>query len=78
MSRYIAKNLSDYNQLYAESLSNPSRFWGEFAEQEFTWHRKWDNVLDFDLTKPNVKWFEGAKLNITENCIDRHLATKGE
>jgi len=78
MSRYIAKNLSDYNQLYAESLSNPSQFWGEFAAQEFTWHRKWDNVLDFDLTKPNVKWFEGAKLNITENCIDRHLATKGE
>jgi acetyl-CoA synthetase len=77
MSNFIAKSLSDYHKLYTESVENPEKFWREFAEQEFTWHKKWDKVLDFDLHEPTVKWFEGAELNITENCIDRHLATKG-
>lgn len=78
MSNFIAKSLADYHKLYTESIENPEKFWGDFAEQEFTWHKKWDKVLDFDLHEPRVKWFDGAELNITENCIDRHLATRGE
>ncbi|MEY2924999.1 MAG: acetate--CoA ligase, partial [Bacteroidota bacterium] len=66
-----------YTQAYNAGLENPEKFWGEFAEQEFTWHKKWDKVLQYDLHIPTVKWFDGAELNITENCIDRHLETKG-
>lgn len=78
MSNHIVKSLADYHKLYAESIENPEKFWGDFAEQEFTWHKKWDKVLEYDLHEPRVKWFDGARLNITENCIDRHLATRGE
>jgi len=52
-------------------------FWEKIAEENFTWYKKWDNVLEWDFKKPEVKWYQGAKLNITENCIDRHLSTKG-
>ncbi len=76
--KYIVKTLSDYKEAYKQSTEKPEEFWAGFAEQEFQWHKKWDNVLSYDLEKPEVKWFEGAKLNITENCIDRHLGTKGE
>ena len=47
-------------------------------KRHFVWRKKWDKVLSWDFTKPEVKWFEGAQLNITENCIDRHLATRGD
>jgi|TARA_B110000879_G_scaffold57742_1_gene81218 acetyl-CoA synthetase len=82
MSNFIVKSQEQYQELYKASTENPEKFWGDFAEQEFTWHKKWDKVLDYSLS-PNadelaVRWFEGAQLNITENCIDRHLATKGE
>ena len=53
-------------------------FWEEIAEEHFLWRKKWDNVLSWDFSKPEVKWFEGAQLNITENCIDRHLYTRGD
>ena len=78
MSNFIVKSQAHYQELYKASVENPEKFWGDFAEQEFIWHKKWDRVLDYDLHKPEIKWFEGAKLNITENCIDRHLASKGE
>jgi len=55
----------------------PEVFWGKIAEEHFTWYKKWDNVLEWDFKKPEIKWYQGAKLNITENCIDRHLRTKG-
>ncbi|NNJ54888.1 MAG: acetyl-coenzyme A synthetase, partial [Bacteroidia bacterium] len=77
MSKFIAKSIEDYHQLYKESIDAPEKFWSDFADQEFTWKEKWSQVLDFDLSKPEVNWFKGAKLNITENCIDRHLDTKG-
>ncbi|MDC0552108.1 acetate--CoA ligase, partial [Flavobacteriaceae bacterium] len=51
--------------------------WEEIAEEHFLWKKKWNSVLKWDFSKPEVKWFEGAKLNITENCIDRHLTTRG-
>ena len=77
MSKYVAKTLSDYHQLYQESIQHPEKFWSAFAEQEFVWRKKWDKTLDIDLNKPEIKWFDGGKLNITENCIDRHLDKLG-
>ncbi|MGB0879906.1 MAG: acetate--CoA ligase [Polaribacter sp.] len=78
MSNYHIKHLEEYYQVYRKSVRNPENFWEEIAEEHFLWRKKWDTVLDWDFTKPEVKWFEGAKLNITENCIDRHLATRGD
>lgn len=78
MSNYHIKHLEEYYQIYRKSVREPENFWEEIAEEHFLWRKKWDNVLNWDFSKPEVKWFEGAKLNITENCIDRHLATRGD
>ncbi|MFD0836583.1 acetate--CoA ligase [Mariniflexile aquimaris] len=78
MSNYHIKHLEEYYQVYRKSIREPENFWEEVAEEHFMWRKKWDNVLSWDFSKPDVKWFEGAKLNITENCIDRHLVTRGE
>lgn len=78
MSNYHIKHLEEYFQVYNKSVNDPETFWGEIAEENFIWHKKWDRVLSWDFTKPEVKWFEGAKLNITENCLDRHLITRAE
>ena len=78
MSNYHVKSLEEYFQVYRKSVQNPESFWEEIAEENFIWRKRWDNVLSYDLNKPKVQWFEGAKLNITENCIDRHLYSKGE
>ncbi|WP_299610553.1 acetate--CoA ligase [uncultured Aquimarina sp.] len=77
MSNYHIKHLEEYYQVYRKSVRDPETFWAEIAEEHFMWKKKWDNVLSWDFTKPEVKWFEGAKLNITENCIDRHLQNRG-
>ena len=77
MSNYHIKNLEEYFQVYRRSVRNPENFWEEIAEEHFLWRKRWNNVLSWDFTKPEVKWFEGAELNITENCIDRHLVTRG-
>ncbi len=77
MSNYHIKHLEEYYQVYRKSVRDPETFWAEVAEEHFMWRKKWDNVLSWDFTKPEVKWFEGAKLNITENCIDRHLQNRG-
>lgn len=78
MSNYHIKNLEEYFQVYRKSIRDPENFWGEVAEEHFVWRKKWDNVLSWDFKKPEIKWFEGAKLNITENCIDRHLRTRAD
>ncbi|MDX1271692.1 acetate--CoA ligase [Bizionia paragorgiae] len=78
MSNYHIKHLEEYFQVYRKSVREPEKFWEEIAEEHFLWRKKWDSVLQWDFKKPEVKWFEGAKLNITENCIDRHLATRGD
>ncbi|MEP5593438.1 MAG: acetate--CoA ligase, partial [Flavobacteriaceae bacterium] len=78
MSNYHIKHLEEYYQVYRKSVINPESFWEEMAEEHFLWRKKWDKVLSWDFSKPEVKWFEGAQLNITENCIDRHLATRGD
>ena len=78
MSNYHIKHLEEYYQVYRKSVREPENFWEEIAEEHFMWQKKWDNVLRWDFSKPEVHWFEGARLNITENCIDRHLATRGD
>jgi acetyl-CoA synthetase len=78
MSNYHVKNLEEYYHVYRKSVRNPELFWEEIAEEHFLWRKKWNNVLSWDFSKPEVKWFDGAKLNITENCIDRHLQIRGE
>lgn len=77
MSNYHIKSLEEYYQVYKKSNQNPSLFWEEVAEEHFVWRKRWNKVLDFDFQKPEIKWFEGAQLNITENCIDRHLINRG-
>ncbi|NER11686.1 acetyl-coenzyme A synthetase [Muriicola jejuensis] len=77
MSNYSIKNLEEYFQLYRKSVREPENFWEEIAEEHFLWRKRWDRVLRWDFSKPEVAWFEGAKLNITENCLDRHLAIRG-
>ncbi|MBL4592818.1 MAG: AMP-binding protein, partial [Flavobacteriales bacterium] len=69
-------SLEEYKSQYKESVENPENFWGNIAST-FTWRKKWDNVLDWNFNEPNIKWFEGGKLNITENCLDRHLEQRG-
>lgn len=78
MSNYHIKHFEEYFQVYRKSVRNPESFWEEIAEEHFVWKKKWDNVLSWDFQKPEIKWFEGAQLNITENCIDRHLHTRGD
>ena len=76
MNPYQIESLEQYFQVYNESVQNPEQFWGQLARDNFQWHKTWDRVLDWDFHKPEVKWFDGAQLNITENCIDRHLKNR--
>ncbi|UBZ14803.1 acetate--CoA ligase [Flagellimonas marinaquae] len=78
MSNYHIKHLEEYFQVYRKSVRNPEEFWEEVAEEHFFWRKKWDSVLEWDFTKPEISWFKGAKLNITENCIDRHIRIRGD
>ena len=71
------KSFEEYEEAYKYSVENPEAFWGEIAEN-FFWKRKWTNVLNWNFTEPNIKWFEGGKLNITENCLDRHIYNLGD
>ncbi len=72
IDKYIPKTLSDYNKLYAQSIENPESFWEKIAST-FLWKKKWNKVLSYDFYKPEFSWFRGGSLNITENCLDRHL-----
>jgi len=78
MSNYHIKDLEEYFQVYRKSITKPEAFWEEIAEEHFVWRKCWNKVLEWDFAKPAIKWFQGAKLNITENCIDRHLHTRGD
>lgn len=69
---YQIKTMESYKQDYKQSLEKPEEFWGNIAET-FTWKKKWDKVLEWNFKEPDIKWFKGGKLNITENCLDRHL-----
>ncbi len=72
------KTPQDYTLAYKNSVEQPEAFWADIAAH-FTWKKKWDKVLQWDnFEKPDTRWFEGGELNITENCLDRHLETRGE
>ena len=71
------KTAEEYQAAYKKSIEDPEGFWAGVASH-FQWRKKWDKVLDWNFTEPKVEWFKGGKLNITENCIDRHLATMGD
>ena len=66
-----------YQEIYQKSVKNPDSFWAEEAEKHLTWYKKWDSVSTSDLSQPKIEWFKGAQLNVAFNCIDRHLAEKG-
>lgn len=70
-------SFEQYEKEYKQSVENPEAFWAEQAEQ-FTWHKKWDKVLEWNFDEPAINWFSGGKLNITENCLDRHLEKRGD
>ncbi len=74
---YQIKSFEEYKQAYQKSIDDPGTFWAEVAAH-FHWRKKWDKVLEWNFKEPKVEWFKGAKLNITENCIDRHLETMGD
>lgn len=78
MDHYRIQNLEHYFEAYKKSVKEPEEFWDEIADNNFTWIKKWDKVVEHDLTKADVKWFVNAKLNIVENCIDRHLNKRGD
>ena len=69
---YQISNLEEYHQAYQKSIKQPAQFWEEIA-QNFTWKKKWDSVSEWNFKDPKIEWFKGAQLNITENCLDRHL-----
>lgn len=74
---YQIKSFDEYKEVYQKSIENPESFWGDIAEH-FVWRKKWSSVLNWNFTEPKIEWFKDGKLNITENCIDRHLETMGE
>ena len=74
---YQIQNLEQYHRNYQKSIENPHEFWGDVASH-FDWHEPWNSVVNSDFSNAKTTWFEGAKLNITENCIDRHLEERGQ
>jgi acetyl-CoA synthetase len=74
--KHQIQSIEEYHLAYNKSIADPEGFWAEIA-QSFQWHKPWDKTLDWNFEAPDVKWFIGGKLNITENCLDRHLAEKG-
>ena len=73
----IPSNLEEYNKLYKYSVENPGQFWSDVAES-FVWKKKWSKVFEYDFNKPKFEWFIDGKLNITENCLDRHVKNTPE
>ncbi len=74
---YQIKSLEQYQSEYKKSVEDPEKFWGDIAEN-FYWRKKWESVLNWNFAEPKIEWYKGGKLNITENCIDRHLATMAD
>ncbi len=71
------RTFEEYQTAYEKSIRDPEAFWSDIAA-EFQWKKPWRQVLEWNFREPEVKWFLGASLNITENCLDRHLATQGD
>ena len=75
MNNYLINNKNKYDSAYNESLNNPEKFWNDIASENFSWYDKWSSVVEWDFLKAKINWFSNAKLNITVNCIDRHVKT---
>ena len=73
---YQIRTHDQYLEAYRAAAEDPEVFWADVA-RHFRWRRTWDSVLEWNFTDPQVRWFHGAKLNITENCLDRHLDARG-
>jgi len=73
-------NAEQYAAMYRRSIDDPQGFWAEQAETFLTWSKKWDSVMDYSYNAEDlhIKWFQGGKLNVSYNCLDRHLATRGD
>jgi acetyl-CoA synthetase len=67
-----------YREMYQRSIDDPENFWAEQADRFLSWFKPWDTVLDWDFSKGYIRWFEGAQLNVSYNCIDRHLDSRGD
>ncbi|MDU9049507.1 MAG: acetate--CoA ligase [Candidatus Electrothrix sp. Rat3] len=67
------KSMDEYKAAYQRSMEDPEGFWADRAEELVTWDKKWDKVLEYDFDKPQIEWFKGGKLNMSVNCLDRHL-----
>ena len=71
-------NKASYEELYRESVTDPEGFWGKQAEELLLWKKPWSKVLTWDFKTPTIRWFEGGKINLSENCLDRHLASRAD
>ena len=78
MSNYIINSTNKYIENYKKSISDPEKFWSELAKNNFNWYKGWSKVLEWDFEKAKIEWFKHAKLNITDNCIDRHAKSTPE
>ncbi|KIX20193.1 acetyl-CoA synthetase [Flavobacterium sp. 316] len=78
MSYYKIKDLENYFKMYKKSVREPRKFWDKIADENFIWYQQWDKVFEFNMEEAQFKWFVNAKLNITKNCIDRHLNKRGD
>lgn len=70
-------SFQSYQKAFEYAAAQPEKFWSEIADS-FVWRKKWDKILEWDFAKPDIRWFGGAKLNITENCLDRHLSERAD
>ncbi|MCA1762913.1 MAG: acetyl-coenzyme A synthetase, partial [Flavobacteriales bacterium] len=73
---FQVKSFEDYQKTYKRSVENPEQFWEEIAGH-YSWMKNWDKTLEWEFETPDVKWFLNGQLNITENCLDRHLQERG-
>ena len=67
------KDMAQYDAMYKRSIEDPEGFWGELASEHLHWYKKWDKVLEYEFDTPRIKWFSGGKLNVSYNCLDRHI-----
>ena len=72
-SRAYIKNMYEYKKMYEESIKDPDNFWSKLATEQISWYKKWNKVQEYDFKKGKIKWFDGAQLNVSYNCLDRHV-----
>lgn len=78
MRNYQIEDLPHYFEEYKKSIKNPKKFWDKIADQNFVWYQRWSKVVKYDMHEAKITWFKNAKLNITKNCLDRHLSERGD